>query len=174
MFVLHEIKPWITNSLTVLKSSGDKRVPFVQPPVLLAHGYALGNVPADDALCPRVAYLYTYGPIEQLPTQDDDVRLGYKSDLGEIPQQPRIAVEHSSTSPGWDWAREEVTANTCLGTKARVREQVDHFFAGLVERATEVKRRCLTELQPRAAALTTHVAQPLPTVTYVDPICALV
>jgi transposase len=34
----------------------------------------------------------------------------------------------------WAWAREEVTANTCLGTKAAVQERMQQFFAGLVER----------------------------------------
>ncbi len=33
----------------------------------------------------------------------------------------------------WDWIREDVTANTCFGTAANVREQVDAFFAGLAE-----------------------------------------
>lgn len=31
----------------------------------------------------------------------------------------------------WAWAREEVTANTCLGTKAKVQERMGAFFAGL-------------------------------------------
>ena len=41
----------------------------------------------------------------------------------------------------WGWVREEVTANTCFGTAAKVREHVDPFFAGS-RRADEVKRRC--------------------------------
>ena len=31
----------------------------------------------------------------------------------------------------WDWAREEVTANTCFGTAAKVREKLNVFFTGL-------------------------------------------
>ena len=29
----------------------------------------------------------------------------------------------------WDWIREDVTADTCFGTAAKVREKVDAFFA---------------------------------------------
>jgi transposase len=34
----------------------------------------------------------------------------------------------------WDWAREEVTANTCFGAAVKVREKMDTFFVGLAER----------------------------------------
>ena len=50
----------------------------------------------------------------------------------------------------WGWARQEVTANLCLGTRAAVREKVGDFFVDLVHRREEVKRRCRTELQARA------------------------
>ncbi len=53
----------------------------------------------------------------------------------------------------WDWIREEAMANTCFGTAAKVREKVDAFFAGLVERTAEVKQRCRRELQAQADAL---------------------
>jgi hypothetical protein len=53
----------------------------------------------------------------------------------------------------WGWVREEVTANTCFGTVARVRAHVDPFLAGLVLRTEEVKRRCRTVLQANADAL---------------------
>jgi transposase len=53
----------------------------------------------------------------------------------------------------WDWVREEVTANTCFGTAAKVREKVDAFFAGLAERMAEVQQRCRRELQAQADAL---------------------
>jgi hypothetical protein len=58
----------------------------------------------------------------------------------------------------WNWAREEVTANTCLGTQARVREEVGRFFRGLTDRTEEVKRRCRTVLQAQAEALAPVVA----------------
>ena len=59
----------------------------------------------------------------------------------------------------WDWVRDEVTANTCLGSKDKVREKVGQFFRGLAERTAEVKQRCRTILQARAEAFsqTVHV-----------------
>jgi hypothetical protein len=59
----------------------------------------------------------------------------------------------------WDWIREEVTADTCFGTAAKVREKVDAFFAGLVERASEVKRRCRRDLQAQADALVAKASE---------------
>ncbi|HEX5503668.1 MAG TPA: transposase family protein, partial [Thermomicrobiales bacterium] len=53
----------------------------------------------------------------------------------------------------WDWIREDVTANTCLGTTAKVREQVDAFLQGLGSRTDEVRQRCRTLLQAHADAL---------------------
>jgi transposase len=52
----------------------------------------------------------------------------------------------------WDWIREEVTANTCFGTAAKVRVKVDAFFAELAERMAEVKQRCRRDLQAQADA----------------------
>ena len=51
------------------------------------------------------------------------------------------------------WAREEATGNMCLGTKAKVQERVSNFLGGLASRGDEVKRRCRTVLQSRAAGL---------------------
>jgi transposase len=53
----------------------------------------------------------------------------------------------------WDWAREEVTANTCFGTATKVRAKLDGFFAGLAQRTAEVQQRCRTELRAQADAL---------------------
>jgi transposase len=58
----------------------------------------------------------------------------------------------------WAWAREEVTANTCLGTKAKVQEKMAHFFAGLADRTAEVQSRCRRTLQ----SLAEGVAGPAP------------
>ena len=55
------------------------------------------------------------------------------------------------------WVREEVTANTCLGTKAKVEQQVGAFFSGLGQRLPEVQRRCRTRLQAEAESLTAYV-----------------
>jgi transposase len=66
---------------------------------------------------------------------------------------PAYSPDFNADEHIWAWVREEVTANTCFGTAANVRAHVDPFFAGLVPRAQEVKRRCRTELQSRADAL---------------------
>ena len=47
----------------------------------------------------------------------------------------------------WDWAREEITANLCWGTKAAVQEKLGNFFAQLANRTEEVKQRSRTALQ---------------------------
>jgi len=59
----------------------------------------------------------------------------------------------------WDWIREDVTANICFGTAAKVREKVDVFFAGLAERAGEVQQRCRRDLQAQADALVEAASQ---------------
>jgi transposase len=68
---------------------------------------------------------------------------------------PSYSPDFNPDEAIWDWIREEATANTCFGTAAKVRQKVDAFFAGLVERATEVKQRCRTLLQAQADVLTT-------------------
>jgi transposase len=73
---------------------------------------------------------------------------------------PGYSPDYNADEPIWDWIREEVTANTCWGTKAKVREQVGAFFARLSERTEEVTRRCRTALQASADALGSP--QPLP------------
>jgi transposase len=87
---------------------------------------------------------------------------------------PGYSPEFNADEAIWDWAREEVTANTCLGTKAKVQAKLTAFFAGLAERTVEVKRRCRTELQARAAALMASLTITLLEPPHVDPICALV
>ena len=66
---------------------------------------------------------------------------------------PAYSPDFNADEAIWDWAREEVTANTCFGTAAKVREKLDAFFAGLAERAAEVQQRCRTVLQAKADAL---------------------
>lgn len=68
---------------------------------------------------------------------------------------PAYSPDFNADEVIWDWARAEVTANTCLGTKAAVRERVDGFFASLQGRKEEVKRRCRSRLQAEATALAT-------------------
>lgn len=66
---------------------------------------------------------------------------------------PAYSPDFNADEHIWGWVREEVTANTCFGTAAKVREHVEPFFAGLPTRADEVKRRCRTVLQTKADAL---------------------
>lgn len=53
----------------------------------------------------------------------------------------------------WDWVHDEVTANTCFGTQARVCAHVDAFFHHLWNRTDEVKIRCRTILHTHSLAL---------------------
>jgi transposase len=71
---------------------------------------------------------------------------------------PAYSPDFNADETIWDWVREEATVNTCFGTKARVRQAVDTFFASLASRTVEAAHRCRTKLQSRADALadTTH------------------
>ncbi len=66
---------------------------------------------------------------------------------------PGYSPDFNAAEAIWDWAREEVTANLCLGTKAAVQEKLGHFFAQLAYRTEEVRHRCQTALQARAEEL---------------------
>jgi transposase len=68
----------------------------------------------------------------------------------------------------WDWIREDVTANICFGTAAKVREKVDAFFAQLSNRAAEVQRRCRRQLQAQADALVQAANQLFTSIKHVD------
>ena len=71
----------------------------------------------------------------------------------QLVRLPAYSPDFNAAEPLWDWVRDEVTANTCSGTAAKVRGHVDPFFAGLAARAAEVKQRCRTALQAKADAL---------------------
>jgi len=76
-------------------------------------------------------------------------------DLGlRILRLPAYSPDFNPDEAIWAWAREEVTANTCLGTKAKVQEQMAQFFAGLPRRTAEVQSRCRRTLQALAEAAT--------------------
>jgi transposase len=68
----------------------------------------------------------------------------------------------------WDWVREEVTANTCFGTAAKVREKVDAFFVGLAARSAEVMQRCRRDLQAQADQLLFITSQMSVEIKHVD------
>ncbi len=57
---------------------------------------------------------------------------------------PGYSADFNAAEAIWDRAREEVTANLCLGTKAAVQEKLGHFFSQLAYRRDEVKQRCQT------------------------------
>jgi transposase len=66
---------------------------------------------------------------------------------------PAPSPDYNADEHIWQWVREEVTANTCFGTAARVREHVDAFFRDLGSRTAEVRQRCRTRLQSESEAL---------------------
>ncbi len=66
---------------------------------------------------------------------------------------PAYSPDFNPDEAIWAWAREEVTANTCLGSKAAVQERMQHFFAGLSTRTAEVRSRCRRALQTLAEAV---------------------
>ncbi len=68
----------------------------------------------------------------------------------------------------WEWIREEITANTCFGTAAKVREKVDAFFLGLAARAKEVMQRCHRELQALADQLLLAATQAAVEMNHID------
>ena len=66
---------------------------------------------------------------------------------------PSYRPDFNADEAVWGWARQDVTANLCLGARAAVPEKVGDFFANLAGRRDEVKRRCRTVLQARVAEL---------------------
>ena len=66
---------------------------------------------------------------------------------------PSYSPDFNADEAVWGWAREEVTGNLCLGSRAAVQERVGKFLAGLSRRKDEVRRRCRTVLQSRAETL---------------------
>ena len=66
---------------------------------------------------------------------------------------PGYSPDFNADEAIWDWAREEVTANACLGSKAKVQERTGQFFQGLANRTDQVQQRCRTVLQAQADAL---------------------
>lgn len=87
---------------------------------------------------------------------------------------PAYSPDFNPDEAIWDWAREEATANTCLGTTVKVQEKVGEFFRGLVERTAEVKQRCRRALQSQADAQMPPATQSFPQTVHVDSTLALV
>jgi transposase len=80
---------------------------------------------------------------------------------------PAYSPDFNPDEAIWDWAREEVTANTCFGTAAKVQQKLESFFAGLAKRG-QVQRRCRTTLQAQADALMATANQLFGQTNHVD------
>ena len=71
----------------------------------------------------------------------------------ELVNLPGYSPDFNAGEAIWGWAREEATANLCLGSGVAVQEKVSAFLTGLASRRDEVKCRCRTVLQSRSEAL---------------------
>jgi transposase len=87
---------------------------------------------------------------------------------------PAYSPDFNPDEAIWGWIREEVTANTCFGTKAKVQQHVGQVFRDIAQRTEEVKRRCRRTLQAQADALAPIVDAILQQPDHVDPTLALV
>ncbi len=87
---------------------------------------------------------------------------------------PAYSPDFNPDEAIWGWIREEVTANTCFGTKAEVRRRVGQFFRDIAHRTDEVMRRCRRVLQAQADDLASIVDAILQQPDHVDPTLALV
>ena len=97
------------------------------------------------------------GPLKVIwdntPAHHGDALRAYLATPGlrlQLVNLPGYSPDFNADEAIWDWAREEVTANLCLGTKAALQEKLGHFFAQLAYRTEEVERRCRTTLQAGA------------------------
>ena|SRR5256885_15135963 len=87
---------------------------------------------------------------------------------------PGHSPDYHADEAIWDWIREDMTAHTCLGTKAKVREHGGAFLHGLSARTEDVKRRCRTVLQAQADALAMTTTALIQAPQYATPALALV
>jgi len=105
------------------------------------------------------------GVREYLATPENELR---------VLRLPAYSPDLNADEAIWAWAREEVTANTCLGTTAAVQEKMAHFFEGLKDRTAEVQSRCRSKLQALAEELPPARPAQAPVALHVDPTCASV
>ena len=90
------------------------------------------------------------------PAHRGDVLRAYLATPGlplRLVNLPGYSPDFNADEAIWNWVRQEVTANLCLGAKSAVREKVNNFFTQLAGRQPEVKQRCRTVLQTRAEGL---------------------
>jgi transposase len=81
---------------------------------------------------------------------------------------PGYSPDFNPDEAVWDWVREDVTANICFGTAAKVRDKIDAFFAALASHAADVKRRCRRNLQAEADTLVEATSQLCAKTKHVD------
>lgn len=88
---------------------------------------------------------------------------------------PGYSPDFNADEAIWDWIRDEVTANTCLGSKAEVQQKVEQFFARLRGRTDAVKpaQAGRTALQARADTLAQATIKALQPTQHVDSTLAL-
>jgi transposase len=111
------------------------------------------------------------------PAHSGDPLRAYLATLGlqlRLVRLPAYSPDFNADEAIWGWVRAEVTANTCFGTAANVRQHVGAFFRGLTNRTDEVKRRCRTVLQSHAEAFAPTVDAILQPIRHADPTLALV
>jgi transposase len=87
---------------------------------------------------------------------------------------PAYSPDFNPDEAIWGWIREEVTANTCFGTRTNVQQHVGQFFRDIAHRTDEVKRRCRRTLQAQADALAPIIDVILHQPDHVDPTVVLV
>ena len=90
------------------------------------------------------------------PAHRGDVLRAYLATTGlrlRLVNLPGYSPDFNADEAIWNWVRQEVTANLCLGAKSAVREKVNNFFTQLAGWQPEVKQRCRTVLQTSAEGL---------------------
>ena len=87
---------------------------------------------------------------------------------------PAYSPDFNPDEAIWGWIRDEVTANTCFGTKAKVQHHIGQFFRDIGHRTDEVTRRCRRTLQEQADALAPIIDAILHQPDHVDPTVAWV
>ena len=93
---------------------------------------------------------------DNAPAHHGDALRAYLATSGlclRLVSLPGYSPDFNADEAIWDWAREEITANLCLGSKDMVQQKLGDFFAQLAYRTEEVKQRCRTVLQARAEEL---------------------
>ena len=114
---------------------------------------------------------------ENGPAQSGDALRAYLTTPGLRPRLVRLPADSPDVNAAeaiGDWVRDAVTATTCLGSAAAVRDKVDPFFRGLAARVDEVKRRCRTVLHAQADTLAASALAASPPSAHADPAFALV